>query len=89
MFLLLLKYIIEHITPFYFLLQHKVVCEDPPDMTSGTYNLVTNGTATIGQLTCDVGSSVKGGSFISCDSNGKWNIYDSTISCGKFKIVKI
>ncbi|XP_052224352.1 sushi, von Willebrand factor type A, EGF and pentraxin domain-containing protein 1-like [Dreissena polymorpha] len=50
-------------------------CGAPPDPVGGSFKLMTNGTSTRGELMCNTGYVIQGGSasVLDCLSNGSWS----------------
>ncbi|XP_052281318.1 sushi, von Willebrand factor type A, EGF and pentraxin domain-containing protein 1-like [Dreissena polymorpha] len=58
------------------------VCQTLPVAGTGTITYTTNGTHTIASFRCDSGSTLKGTSELTCQSNGQWNSSPPTcVSC--------
>ena len=56
-------------------------CQTLPNVAGGSVELVSTGTITQGNFSCDVGYTMNGVSILTCRSDGSWDL--SPPSCGK------
>ena len=58
-----------------------VKCQDLENPPGGSLNFLNTGTQMFANVTCPVGSTVNGGSQLTCGSDGTWDMTLPT--CGK------